>query len=316
MGSAAMRARLPLALLAALALLLAAAGCDGSAADRDAAPRAATLPGEGRPAVTIGTRTSIEQIVLGQLYKQALEARGYSVRLKQNIGSTEIADAALRSGEIDLYPEYLGVFDRVVAGEDADHLGADAALAAGRTYAASHGFTLLGPTRFENVEAVAVTPRLARAHALRSIGDLHGVRGLRLGAAPELHDAPGGLPGLARAYGITEVDFAPLTDGLQYPALDDGRIDAAIVRTTDGALAEGDYVLLKDPLHLFGVEPVVPVVASRALAAQGADFERTLDAVSARLTTRAMQQLNAQAVLERRPPEDVARDFLRERDLA
>ena len=77
----------------------------------------AALPGEGKPAVTIGTKNFTEQFVLGQLYKQALEAEGFTVALKQNIGSTEIADKALRSGQIDLYPEYIGIFNTVVAGD-------------------------------------------------------------------------------------------------------------------------------------------------------------------------------------------------------
>ena len=104
----------PLAL--ALMLALSAAGCgDGSASGGADEPANAHMPGADRPPVTLGTRTSSEQILLGQLYKRALEAKGYKVALKQNIGSTEIADTALRSGQIDLYPEYVGSFNRAVA---------------------------------------------------------------------------------------------------------------------------------------------------------------------------------------------------------
>jgi osmoprotectant transport system substrate-binding protein len=295
MGSAAMALRTLLAIATALALAVAWSGCGGGDSGDGAAARPSRLPGDGRPVVTLGTRTSTEQILLGQLYKQALEARGFRVRLKQNIGSTRIADAALRSGEIDLYPEYLGAAARALAHD---------------------GVALLARTPFENVDAVAVTPRLAAAHELRSIGDLRAVGRIRLGAEPELHASPSGLPGLARVYGLDDVVYAPLTDGLQYPALEEERIDAAIVRTTDGELAESDLVLLDDPRELFGFEPVVPVVATRALAAQGPAFAEALDAVSATLTTRAMQRLNAATAIEGRSPEDAARAFLDEHDLS
>ena len=73
--------------------------------------------------------------MLGQLYKQALEAKGFTVALKQNIGSTEIADKALRSGQIDMYPEYVGIFNTAVAGDAKAYPDVDAAFAAGQAYA-------------------------------------------------------------------------------------------------------------------------------------------------------------------------------------
>src|SRR5436190_2472366 len=98
-------------LATALALAVAACGSGGSnsstAASTSAAP--AGKPGAGKPAVTVGAKNFTEQFVLGQLYKQALEAKGFTVKLKNNIGSTEIIDKGLTSGNIDIYPEYIGV---------------------------------------------------------------------------------------------------------------------------------------------------------------------------------------------------------------
>lgn len=308
-----MRRRL---LAAALAAGLALAGCGGGDDGDPARPAARTLPGDERPVVTLGTRTSTEQILLGQLYKQALEAQGFRVRLRQNIGSTEIADAALRRGEIDAYPEYLGAWNRTVAHDRTRYRDAPSALIAARAHAVGEGFALLEPTPYEHVDAVAVTRGLAERDGLDAIGDLRGIDNLRLSAPPELYASADGLPGLARVYGLDDVDYAPLTDGLQYPLLDDGRLDAAIVRVSDGELAEGDRVLLDDPLGLFGVEPVVPIVATRTLAVEGLAFARTLNRVSAALTTRALQELNAATAIDGGEPQDVARAFLREHDLA
>ena len=88
---------------------LAACGSDDSVVELRARPRPPSLPGKGKPAVTLGDKNFTEQYILGELYAQALEAKGYTVKVKSNIGSSEITDKALTSGQIDLYPEYTGV---------------------------------------------------------------------------------------------------------------------------------------------------------------------------------------------------------------
>jgi len=289
-----MSTRRRLALLLALALALGLAGCgsDDATGGRNGRSTAQT-PGADRPPVTLGTRTSSEQILLGQLYKQALEAEGFTVALKQNISSTEIADTALRSGQIDMYPQRVGAANT----------------------ANDHGFVLLKPTPFSDVEALAVLPQFARQNALRSVGDLARIADLRLGAPPEFFDGEPGLAGLERSYGITDVRFAPLTIGLQYSALDDNKIDAAVVSTTDGELQGGRYVVLDDPRQLFGSRHVAPVISARVVAAEGPAFARTLDAVSGALTLSAMQEMNAAVALDQQSPADVARAFLEQRRL-
>lgn len=312
-------------LLAVVALVLAvgvaACGSDDSdssttSADTSASTTGGTettssaLPGEGKPAVTLGTKNFTEQFVLGQLYKQALEARGFTVDLKENIGSTEIADRALRSGQIDLYPEYIGIFNNVVAGDTRTYPDVEATYAAGKAYAERNGFTLLPLTPFTDTDALAVTPEYSERNGVRSVADLTKVPGFRLGAAPEFRRRATGLPGLARAYDVTDVKFSPLTIGLQYDAIDAGKIDVAQVFTTDGKLEGGRYVVLTDPKNIFGFQNVTPVVSSRVLEAEGPAFAETLDAVSQKLTTEAMQRMNAAVDIEKQQPAEVARAYL------
>jgi osmoprotectant transport system substrate-binding protein len=299
-----------LALVAALALTTGVAACGSDGSDSTSTQAAATQPGKGKPPVTLGTKNFTEQFVLGQLYKQALEAKGYKVALKQNIGSTEIADKALRSGQIDLYPEYIGIFNTAVAGDTKAYPSVGAAFGAGQAYARAHGYTLLPLTPFTDVDALAVTPDYARAHDLRSVADLAAIRGLKLGAPPEFRQRETGLVGLARVYGIRDVDFSPLTIGLQYQALDDGKIDTADVFTTDGQLQSGRYVVLTDPKNVFGFQNVTPIVSTKVLRAEGPGFAATLNAVSRALTTRAMQQMNAAVAIDKQNPADVAKQYL------
>jgi osmoprotectant transport system substrate-binding protein len=305
-----------LALIAALALTSGLAACGGGDDDGGSTQAADSQPGKGKPAVTLGTKNFTEQFVLGQLYKQALEAKGFKVALKQNIGSTEIADKALRSGQIDMYPEYIGIFNTAVAGDAKAYASVEEAFAAGKAYAERHGFTLLPLTPFTDVDALAVLPDYASEHNLRSVADLAAIRGLRLGGPPEFRQRETGLVGLARVYGIRDVDFSPLTIGLQYQALDDGKIDTADVFTTDGQLEGGRYVVLEDPKNVFGFQNVTPIVSSRVLAAEGPAFEDALNAVSSALTTRAMQQMNAAVAIDKQSPADVAQQFLQANELA
>jgi osmoprotectant transport system substrate-binding protein len=301
-----------LALAVALAPAAGLAACGGGGnSGTVGSTQAAAQPGKGKPPVTLGTKNFTEQFVLGQLYKQALEARGFTVALKQNIGSTEIADKALRSGQIDLYPEYIGIFNTAVAGDAKAYPTVQAAFAAGQAYAARHGYELLPLTSFTDIDALAVLPEYARAHRLTSVGDLVSIRSVKLGAPPEFRQRQTGLVGMARVYGVRDVAFAPLTIGLQYQALDDGKIDVADVFTTDGQLQSGRYVLLKDPKNVFGFQNVTPVVSTKVLSAEGPAFAATLNAVSRNLTTRAMQQMNAAVAIDKKSPADVAQQFLR-----
>ena len=311
----AMRTR-HLPLLLALASLLVAGGCGSGESGGDGGERpSGRTPGADRPPVTLGTKNFTEQIVLGQLYKQALEASGFTVALKQNISSTEIADRALRAGQIDVYPEYIGTFNAAVADDAAAHPSAAAAFAAGQAYASANGFTLLPLTPFGDTDALAVLPAYASAHGLRTIADLKDVGRFRLGAPPEFLERETGLVGLARAYGLRMVDFAPLTIGLQYEALDDGKIDVADVFTTDGQLQDGRYVVLEDPEHVFGFQNVTPIVSTRVLREQGPAFRETIVAVSRRLTTEAMREMNAAVAIDGQSPADVARRFLQANEL-
>jgi osmoprotectant transport system substrate-binding protein len=311
-GNAKIRTLLAVLAACALALAIGACGDDDTGGGGDAADR----PGTGKPTVTLGTKNFTEQFVLGQLYKQALEAQGFTVELKQNIGSTEIADKALRSGQIDLYPEYIGIFNTAVAGDTTAYPDVEAAFAAAKAYAEKEGFALLPLTPFTNTDALAVKPDYAEENDLETVADLKGIERLRLGAPPEFRERETGLVGLRRVYGIDDVRFSPLTIGLQYQALDDGKIDAADVFTTDGQLQRGDYVVLKDPKNVFGFQNVTAVVRTEVLEEQGAAFRETLEAVDATLTTEAMQRMNAAVDIDKQSPADVARQFLEANDLA
>ena len=126
-----------------------------------------SLPGTGKPPITIGDKNYTEQFILGELYKQALRAQGYEVSLNRNIGPTEVTIPALESGRIDIYPEYLSTWIRTVAGLQRRFRTEPGAFEAGQLYASSQGLKLLRPTPFSDTTAIAVTVPYARANRLR-----------------------------------------------------------------------------------------------------------------------------------------------------
>ena len=182
-------------------------------------------PGVGKPAVTIGDKNFSEEYVLGQLYTQALEAKGYTIKLHENIGSSEIIFKALTSGTIEMYPEYTGTLLAAVAGQTKEPASAAAAYAEAKAYVEKHGATLLNYTPFYDSDALATLPSYASAHNLTSIADLKPLgKSLALGGPPEFATRFQGLLGLKQLYGVVPT-FKPIAIELSYKALESGQVD-------------------------------------------------------------------------------------------
>jgi osmoprotectant transport system substrate-binding protein len=302
---------------AAILALAAIGGCGGSTGtDTTDAPAASqqtktTSPGTGKPLVTIGDKNFTEQFVLGELYYQALAAKGFKVMLNRNIGPTEVTLKALQSGRLAMYPEYLQTWNTAVAGYRHGFKTANKAYQAAQRYALAHGLELLNPTPFSDTDAVGVTAQYALEHHLATVHDLRKVAmTLTIGGPPQFQQEPDGLPLLQQVYGFIPSSFKALDVGGQYQALTQGTVQAADVNTTDGELTSGDYRLLKDPRHALGWGNVVPVASPRLLDIEGPVFAATIDKVSSLLTLGAMRRLNAAVEVSHQDPAAVARKFL------
>jgi osmoprotectant transport system substrate-binding protein len=267
-------------------------------------------PGAGKPAVTIGDKNFPEENILGALYAQALQAKGYKVSLKDNVGSSEIIYKALTSGSIDMYPEYTGVLLSAVAEQKTNPTSAAAAAEEAKAYLEKHGATLLATTPFFDSDALGTTPAYASKHNLKSIADLKALgKSVKLGGAPEFATRQEGLLGLKQEYGL-DPTFKPIAIELSYKALESGQVDVQDVFTTDAQLLGGKFKVLADPKHVFGFQNVAPVVKQSVLSAEGPAFAETLDKVSALLTIPAIQQMNKAVSVEKQAAGTVAKQFL------
>jgi osmoprotectant transport system substrate-binding protein len=304
-----MRAVLATALALVVAVL--ATGCGDSKHERGSSqPQGTELN------LTLGTKNFTESFIIGELYRQALAANGYNVTVRKNIGSTEVVDQALQRGDIQAYPEYLGVAATVVAGEDVTGKNAADTYRIARDFYSSRGQALSRQTPFENVDAIATTSYFAQRERLRTVADLRRLDHFTLGARPEFETRFQGLAGMQRVYGLTNARFKPLAIGAQYTALDKGDVDVANVFSTDGQLSTGDYRVLQDPQRLFGFQHVALVIDHDKLDRLGGDrFMRIINTVNERLTTDQMIAMNRAVDLDGVDVTTVTARFLRQNGL-
>jgi osmoprotectant transport system substrate-binding protein len=305
-----------LALFAALAL----GACgddddDDSSGGGDQQQQASDQPGKGKPAVTLGTKDFTEEFVLGELYKQALEAKGYKVNLKKNIGSTEIIDKALTSNQIDGYPEYLGVSVAVVAGKDIVPKSDQETYDLAKDFYEGRGQVISQQTPFFDVDAIATTKDFADKNGLKTVADLKKLDSFTVGARPEFKDRFQGLKGMISEYGLTNAKFKQLALGIQYQALDSGDVDSANVFSTDAQLASGKYTVLEDPKGIFGYQHVAMVMNKDKNDALGPEYFATIDGVSKLLTNDAMISMNKAVAIDKQDEAEVAKKFLEANNL-
>jgi osmoprotectant transport system substrate-binding protein len=302
--------------LAVLATLAVGVGACGGGGDAAPPAKTATAPPPAQTPVRIGTKDFTEQYILGELYSQALEAKGFDVKLKRNVGSSEIIHQALGNGVLDMYPEYIGVLLSEVANMTMRPSSPGAAYGLAKQFEEKHGFTLLTQTPFSDYNALAVKPAFARRMGVNSIDDLRRLSPKpRIGAPKEFKTRFEGLVGLKDVYHISKPRYIVLDSGQRYSWLDAGRVDVTLVFTTERQLSAGRYRVLDDPRRLFGSGHVAPVISRKALETHGPRFRATVDAVSKKLTTQAMRTMNGAVDIDKRQPHDVAADFLRTQGL-
>jgi len=276
---------------------------------------AALLPscsGAAGDAVRIGSKNFTEEFVIAEIYAQALEAKGLKVdRSKFNLGSTQIAMAALEHGDIDLYPEYTGTMLIEVL-HRAPLRDPKAIFETVRAALSKRGLVVLAPSPMNDSQALATTQAIAKKYGIATLSKLAPVASqLRLATIPEFVSRADGLPGLQKFYGgFRFADVKSYDIGLKYDALLQGSADVATAFTTDGAIAANDLVVIADDRHFWPAYNVAPVVRA-AVAAKYPQIATVLKSVSPLITDVAAQKMNYAVEHDKADPADVARTFLK-----
>jgi osmoprotectant transport system substrate-binding protein len=243
--------------------------------------------------VIVGSADFTESQLVASIYSQALQANGVSVKEQFNIGSREVYIAALKDGSIDLVPEYTGALLSYL--DPKSTAATPQAVQDELSKKLPEGTSMLTPSPAEDKDVVAVTEATADKYKLKTISDLKPVAGeLVLGGPPEWKTRTQGVVGLRDVYGLNFKDFVSLDAGgtLTMTALTNGQVQAGDLFSTDPGLHANHLVALVDDKNLFAAENVVPLIKS---GKQNDAVTKTLNAVSAKLTTDDLISMNAEA---------------------
>jgi osmoprotectant transport system substrate-binding protein len=299
--------------LGLLSLLLPLAACTVGGGPTPLQP---TGPAGGGPrsALTVASFDFPESEVLAEIYGQALRRAGYPVEVLGGLGPRELLEPALARGLIDLVPEYAGsALQFLTLGRERGSKPGSTHRALGRALA-SRGLVALEAAPAQDTNAIVVTRATSRRYGLRTISDLFGAAPrLTFGGPPECPLRELCLLGLERRYGLHfEAPFWGLDTGgpVTLQALRDGDIDVALLFSTDPNIERYDLTVLSDDRGLQPAENITPVIRSQALSRFGPGVRRTVDAVSARLTTDVVRTLNARLLRSGAPADAVAASWL------
>lgn len=299
-----------------LAATLALAACSGTSGESTTTSETAgsETTGQVTETVTVASFNFPESVVLAEIYAQALEAEGYPVERRLNLGSRELIFPDIEAGNIDLIPEYVGSALQVGFSAPAPAT-TEEGVEALRTAFADLGMTVLEAAPGEDKNVFVVTRELAEEAGLASLEDLAGAGDLVLAGAPECEDRPTCYRGLVETYGLTNLSFEAIQEGAaRVAALESGEADVILLFSTQPVIAEQGFVALDEPRGIIAPENVVPVVRTSIVEANEGMAE-LLDSISALITTDVLLDLNGRIELDAEDPADVARDWLVENGL-
>jgi osmoprotectant transport system substrate-binding protein len=217
---------------------------------------------------------------------------------------------ALEDGSIHLLPEYNGALLAYLSGDDAFDASTAEAVTTGLKTKLPSGFETLDLASAQDKDSLVVTAATAGKLKLKAIGDLAPVAGqLQIGAGAEYAKREQGLLGLQKVYGLKFKGFSSLDAGgaLTVSALAKDRVQVASLLSTDPVIAKNDFVVLDDPKNLFGVQNIVPLIAT---ARTTPAITSALNAFSATLTTEKLTEAVGQVTIEQKDPATVAKDYL------
>lgn len=318
--------RITLALFAALALALTASACGDD--DSDSGSSGGDSGGSSAEAIkkdpanakkktiVVGSKNFDEQYILGEIYAQALQAAGFKVEKKLNLGSEQIAYKALKSGQVDMYPEYTGTsltsfFDVKTTDVPKDP---DAAYELAKKDYAKEGIVAMPRTSFENTFRIATTKEkqeslLKGSKTLSEVAKLPNASKITIAGFPECEQRSDCLQGLKNTYKWTP-KF--VSDEGKYQPIDKDRSDTGFVFSTDGELTLGKYAIIEDDKNLFPPYNISLGVRDSTYKELGKEGQDVILKVQKPLNEKAMQELNSRVSLDKQEPEKVAAAYLKE----
>ncbi|WP_160671204.1 glycine betaine ABC transporter substrate-binding protein [Clostridium sp. C8-1-8] len=261
--------------------------------------------------ITIGSKNFTEQLILGNMYADLIEEKtDLKVNRKLNLGGTQVAFGALKSGDLDLYVEYTGTGLIDILKEPLSNNSDKAYDIVKKTFKEKYAINWLKPLGFNNTYTLAVTKGLAKQYNLETFSDLAKVSDkLTLGPTIEFSNREDGLLGLVKTYNMNFKSVKPVDGGLRYTALNSGNSDVIDAFSTDGLIKSFDLKVLKDDKAFFPPYYAAPLVRQDTLD-KHPELNKLLDSLAGKLNDETMRGLNYKVDKLNQSPDDVAKQFL------
>jgi osmoprotectant transport system substrate-binding protein len=295
------------------AAALALAACGGGGAD-PLAESSGSPSAAGGGKVVVGSADFTESQILGELYAQAMKAKGVDASTKPGIGSREVYIKALQDNSISVVPEYTG--NLLLYFDPQATATTEAEIAAALPTAIGSDLKILEPSKAQDQDVYVVTKQTSEEQGITSLEDLKKISSTSiLGGPAELQDRAYGPPGLEKIYGATFKQFKPYASpAVKVKDLNDNKIQVASFFTTEAAIPDNGYVKLEDPQSMILPQNVVPLV--RADVASNTAAVDAVNAVQQALTTEELTALNKSVDADNQDPNQVAAEWLKAKGLA
>lgn len=290
-------------------LALAACGGSGGGSGGSSSSSNPLSQGAAKGSVVVGSANFPEDELLAEVYIQALQAKGVKVTPKLNIGAREVYYPEIKNGTITILPEYNGALLSTSV-DPSSKASTTADVNAALKAKLPSTLEILNSSSAQDKDSVTVTQATASKYHLKSIADLKPVaKKMVIGGPPEFKSRQEGLLGLEKVYGLHFKNFAPLdlSGPITLKALTTGKVQAADVFTTTPQIITSHLVSLADPKSLFAAQNVTPLVYKKGV---NSTIVATLNAVSAKLTTNALLQMDKAVILDHANYSTVAAGFL------
>lgn len=262
--------------------------------------------------IVIASKNFTEQIILGNMLEQLIEAKtDIDVETKLNLGGTQVAYSALKSGSVDLYVEYTGTaYVNLLDIKDGNTNPDEVYDKVNEIFKEKENIEFLDPLGFNNTYALAVRKDTAEKYNLKSISDLEKVsEEFLMGPTIEFANREDGLLGLDKAYNLNFKKVKPIDGGLRYTALMNNESDVIDAFTTDGLLDKFGLKVLEDDKNFFPPYYAAPLIRMDTLK-EHPELEEVLNLLANKITDKTMRKLNYEVDVNGRDPETVANEFL------
>lgn len=264
--------------------------------------------------LVIAGKLGSEPEILMNMYKELIEEEtDLSVKIEPNMGKTTFVFNALKSGEIDLYPEFTGTIIATFLEEEAQSTKKEEVYQQAKEgLAEQYDMTLLEPMAFNNTYALAVSPDFAEEYQLEKMSDLEGITNeVKAGFTLEFTDRQDGYLGIQDVYGLNFNNLTTMEPKLRYSAIETGEINLLDAYSTDSELEEYQLVVLEDDKELFPPYQGAPLLREETLE-EYPELKDILNQLGGQISDDQMRQMNYEVNVNGQRPDKIARDYLKE----